>query len=124
MQYDHVGIPTTQKHEHEVWVEASRVWVTDAHKNPWGIEWLRYEPDSPVSGPLRDQPHVGFRVETKEQIGQLSQGMKVLIEPFDAGFCVAGFYEPEEGAILELAWYYDEMTAWAERVRPAPQQNA
>ena len=36
MQYDHVGIPTTQQHEHEVWIEASRVWVTDAHKNPWG----------------------------------------------------------------------------------------
>ena len=41
-------------------------------------------------------------------------------EPFDAGFCVAGFYEPEERAIIELAWYCDEITAWAARTRPAP----
>jgi hypothetical protein len=120
MQYDHLGIPTTQKHEHEIWVEASRVWVTDAHLNPFGIEWLRFEPDSPVHGPLREKPHLSFRVESREQIAELSRGMKVLLEPFDAGFCVAGFYEPEEGVILELVWYYDEMTTWAERTRPAP----
>ena len=117
MKYDHMGIPTTRKHENEVGIERSRVWVTDAHKNPFGIEWLRYEPDSPVTGPLREKPHLGFRVDSKEAIGEWSQGMKVLIEPFDAGFCVAGFFEPEEGAIIELVWYYDELTAWAERTR-------
>ena len=33
---------------------------------------------------------------------------------------VAGFYETDDGAVIELAWYYDEMTTWAERTRPAP----
>lgn len=120
MCYDHLGIPTTQKRKNEIWIEASRVWVTDAHLNPFGIEWLRFEPDSPVHGPLREKPHLSFRVDSREQITELGRGMKVLLEPFDAGFCVAGFYEPEEGAILELVWYYDEMTTWAERTRPAP----
>lgn len=120
MQYDHLGIPTTRKHENEVWVEQSRVWVTDAHQNPFGIEWLRFESDSPVTGPLRERPHLGFRVDSREQIAECSAGMKVLIEPFDAGFCIAGFYELEEGAVIELVWYYDEMTAWAERTRPEP----
>jgi hypothetical protein len=120
MQYDHLGTPTTEQHLGEIWIEASRVWVTDAHTNPFGIEWLRFEPDSPVTGPLRERPHLGFRVDSREEIAARSRGMKVLIEPFDAGFGIAGFYQPEEGVILELIWYYDEMTAWAERTRPAP----
>jgi hypothetical protein len=60
-------------------------------------------------------------VAKREEIAQRSQGMKVLIEPFDTGFCVAGFYEPEDGVILEFVWYYGEMTAWAEKVRPNPE---
>jgi hypothetical protein len=43
-----------------------------------------------------------------------------LLKPFDAGFCLAGFYETDDGAIIELVWYYDEMTAWAKRNQPAP----
>jgi hypothetical protein len=119
MQFDHLGIPTTKKQPHEIWIEASRVWVTDAHLHPFGVEWLRFEPDSPVTGPLHDAPHLGFRVQSREEMNEASKGMKVVIEPFDAGFCIAGFYETD-GVMIELAWYYDEMTAWAERTRPAP----
>jgi hypothetical protein len=120
MQFDHLGVPTTKKHANEIWIEPSRVWVTDAHRHPFGVEWLRYEPDSPVTGPLHDQPHLGFRVERREQIEELSKGMKVLLKPFETGFCVAGFYETDDGAIIELVWYSGEMTDWAEKTRPAP----
>jgi hypothetical protein len=119
MQYDHLGIPTTVQQPREIWVALSRVWVTDAHLHPFGVEWLRFEPDSPVTGPLRERPHLGFRVNSREEITTLSRGMKVLLEPFDAGFCVAGFYETHDGVSIELVWYYDEMTAWAERTQAA-----
>jgi hypothetical protein len=89
-------------------VAATRVWITDAHQHPFRVEWLRFEPDSPVTGPLRESPHVGFRVETPEQITELSKGMRVLLEPFDAGFAVAGFYQTADGASIELVWYREE----------------
>ena len=108
MQFDHVGIPTTQKKPDEQFVAATRVWITDAHKHPYRVEWLRFEADSPVTGPLREQPHVGFRVDSQQQITDLCRGMKVLLEPFDAGFCVAGFYQTADGASIELVWYRDE----------------
>jgi hypothetical protein len=93
------------------------VWVTDAHLHPFGVEWLRFEPDSPVTGPLHDRPHLGFRVDRREEIAERSRGMKVLLEPFDAGFCVAGFYETADGVSIELVWYYNEMTAWAQAAK-------
>jgi len=108
MEFDHVGIPTTEKKLDEQFVEATRVWITDAHKHPFRVEWLRFEPDSPVTGPLREMPHIGFRVENAEKITELSKGMKVLLEPFDVGFAVAGFYQSSDGACVELVWYREQ----------------
>jgi hypothetical protein len=108
MQFDHVGIPTTESKPGMTFVPATRVWITEAHQHPFRVEWLRFEPDSPVTGPLHDQPHTGFRVQKVEQIAELSKGMKVLLEPFDAGFAVAGFYQTADGANIELVWYRTE----------------
>lgn len=108
MQFDHVGIPTAEEKPGAVYVEATKVWVTDAHQHPFGVEWLRYEPDSPVTGPLREMPHIGFRVDTQEEIEERGRGMRVLLEPFDAGFAVAGFYQAPDGATVEFVWYRKE----------------
>ena len=108
MKFDHVGIPTTGKKTGEQFVAATRVWITDAYKHPFRVEWLRFEPDSPVTGPLHDMPHVGYRVDSVEQIKELGKGMKVLLEPFDAGFAVAGFFQTPDGANIELVWYREE----------------
>ena len=105
MKFDHIGVPTTKKKPGSQFVAATRVWITDAHKHPFKVEWLRFEPDSPVKGPLHDEPHVGFRVKNRKQITELSKGMKVLLKPFDAGFAVAGFYQTPDGANIELVWY-------------------
>ena len=102
MEFDHIGLITEQKHQGEVFVEATRVWVTDYKEHPYKIEWLRYEPDSPVTGPVRTQPHVSFRVD---DIAQASRGLKVLLEPFDVGFAVVGFYQSEDDAVVELMQY-------------------
>ena len=56
MQFDHIGIVTTEKKADEMFVPATRVWVTDFQTHPQHIEWLRFEPDSPVTGKVRDAP--------------------------------------------------------------------
>ena len=81
------------------------VWITDFQKHPYRVEWLRYEPDSPVTGPVRQGPHVAYRVES---IAEASQGMKCLLEPFDAGIAVVGFYQSEDGAVIEFMEYPED----------------
>ena len=102
MKFDHIGLITEQQHQGEVFVEATKVWVTDYKEHPYRIEWLRYEPDSPVTGPVRTQPHISFRVS---DIAQSSRGMKVLLERFDVGFATVGFYQSEDGAVIEFMQY-------------------
>jgi len=99
MVFSHVGIITTEKKPGERYVPATKVWVTDFQNHPYHVEWLRFEPDTPVKGPVRDMPHVAYRVES---IKAASKGLKVLLEPFDAGIARVGFYQTDDGAVVEF----------------------
>ena len=110
MDFDHVGLITTEKKEKENWVEATRVWVTNPKEHPFHIEWLRYEPDSSVKGPVREMPHVAYSVE---DIETASQGLRVLLEPFDVGnFVRVGFYQNKDGAVIEFMQYKQDKDKW------------
>ena len=102
MDFDHIGLITKTPQQNEDFVEATKVWVTNPNEHPFKVEWLRYEPDSPVKGPVRTQPHVSFRVDN---IQQACKELTVLIEPFDVGFAMVGFYQTPDGAVIELMEY-------------------
>jgi hypothetical protein len=105
MQFEHIGIITNEKKADERYVPATKVWVTDFSSHPYHIEWLRFEPDSPVTGPVRERPHVAYRVDS---IREAARGLKVLLEPFDAGPAVVGFYETPDGGVVEFMEYKQE----------------
>ena len=101
LKFSHVGMITQSKKEGERWVEKTRVWVTDAARHPFSVEWLRYAPDSPVTGPVREEPHVGFEVE---DIEEAAKGLKVLLEPFAVSDTLrVGFYQYDDGTVVEFA---------------------
>jgi len=102
-QFDHVGLVTTEKKPNETYVPATKVWVTDIPSHPYRIEWLRFEPDSPVKGPVREGPHMAFSVDS---IAEAAKGLNVLIEPFDAGIAKVGFYQGDDRAVVEFMEYY------------------
>ena len=97
--FDHVGVPTDQKQPGEVYVEATKVWITDPLKHPHRIEYLRFEPDSPVTGPVRDLPHVAFRVDKLEAE---TEGAPVLLGPFNATETLRVVFVLRDGAVFEF----------------------
>jgi hypothetical protein len=105
MQFDHLGMVTTEKKANEIYVAATKVWVTEFMNHPYHIEWLRFEPDSPVTGPTREMPHVAYRVQS---IREAAKGLNVLIEPFDAGIAVVGFCQTDDGAVVEFMEYPED----------------
>ena len=102
MEFDHVGIITTEKKPDEMYIAPTKVWVTRFMDHPYHVEWLRYEPDSPVTGPVREMPHVAYRVDDIEAAGK---GLKVLLEPFDVGFATVAFFQTDDGAVVEFMKY-------------------
>lgn len=104
-QFHHVGIPTDEEQPGEVYVEDTRVWVTDPMEHPYRIEFLRYEPDSPVTGPLRELPHLAFATD---DIQRELVGKQIILEPFEpmAGLTVA--FILEDGAVFEYMQWANE----------------
>jgi len=104
MHFEHLGIVTTDQKPGERFVPATRVWRTDYTVHPFRVEWLRFEPDSPVPEPVRCMPHVAFRVDDFETA---ARGLRVLIEPFDVGPRIVAFYQADDGAVIELVKHKD-----------------
>jgi hypothetical protein len=102
-RFDHVGLITDEQQPSESWVEATRVWVTSPRAHPFNVEWVRFEPDSPVTGPLRTQPHLAYRVD---DVHHAVEGHEVLAEPFDVGngFATVAFVNVG-GAVIEFMEY-------------------
>jgi hypothetical protein len=101
--FDHVGLITEERKPGESWVEATRVWVTSPRAHPFHVEWLRFEPDSPVTGALRTEPHVAYRVP---DVHAAVEGHDVLAAPFDVGdgFATVAFVQID-GAVVEFMQY-------------------
>jgi hypothetical protein len=78
-EFHHVGIPTEKKRDKEAYLQDAKLYVTDAADSPYGIEWLRFEPDSPLPKQLKTGPHVAFKVADLE--AEL-RGKDVLLPPF------------------------------------------
>ena len=96
--FHHIGLPTNDTQPNEKYVPETKVWVTDPADHPQRIEFLRFEEDSPVTGPLRDMPHIAFLVD---DINLALEEKEVMQEPFlpMPGLTVAFF--KENGVIIE-----------------------
>lgn len=104
-QFHHIGLPTDESHPGEYFVADTQVWVTDPRKHPYRVEYLRFEKDSPVTGPVRDLPHVAYRVD---DIHAAIQGENVILEPFQPSpnFTVA--FMLKDGAVIEYMQFEKE----------------
>lgn len=95
----HFGIPTDKKQKNESYLAGAKLFVTDASKSPNKIEWLRYEPDSPLPDILKKVPHIAYMVDNiKSEI----TGKELLLDPFSPmpGLTVA--FVMEEGIPIEF----------------------
>lgn len=79
-EFDHIGLTTTEKQPGEMYVEETKVWVTNPADSPSMVEYLRFEADSPVTGHVRELPHVAFRVDN---LDREIKGEEVLLGPFN-----------------------------------------
>lgn len=112
--FDHIGVTVATKPAGAVFSPATRVWVTSPRSHPANVEFLYYEPDSPVTGPVKDLPHVAYR--TRDLTEALTNFDQILIEPFENGngFVMAAFVL-HEGMPIELMQYANpDETGWFE----------
>ncbi|QSH40411.1 hypothetical protein P0136_13405 [Lentisphaerota bacterium ZTH] len=99
MKYHHLGIPTENKLKDEIYLENLKLHVSGYGRNPYGIEWMRFDDDAPCPEIVKTLPHVAFEVD--DLMAEL-EGKKVIIEPNSPSPGVLVAFIEDNGAPVEL----------------------
>ena len=68
MKFHHIGIPTSEKRSGEKYLSKYKFYVSGFESSEYGIEWMRFEEDSPISEIVKKIPHIAFEVEDLESV--------------------------------------------------------
>jgi hypothetical protein len=61
-QFHHIGIPTTQRMSNEKYLPQYKFYVSGFQSSPFGVEWMRFEKNSPINSLIQKVPHIAFEV--------------------------------------------------------------
>lgn len=94
-----MGIPTHIRRPNEMYLEEHKVWVSGYESSPFGVEWMRFEPDCPLPDLVKTVPHVAFEVDDlREEL----RGQDVLIAPNRPSEGVTVAFVVHDGAPIEF----------------------
>lgn len=62
-RYHHLGVPTTIKMPNERYLPQLKFYISGFDTSPFGVEWMRFEEDSPVHELIQKVPHLAFVVD-------------------------------------------------------------
>jgi len=98
-KYHHVGIPTKAVRAGEVHLPEYGLHVSGFEDSPYGVEWMRLDPNSPLPELVKTTPHVAFEVDDLD--AELA-GKEILIEPNSPSPGVRVAFIIDNGAPIEL----------------------
>jgi hypothetical protein len=98
-KYHHIGIPTDKSRKNEKYLQEYKMYVSGYENSPYGIEWMRFEPDCPLPELVKSLPHVAFEVEDLE--AEL-EGKEVLIQPNSPSEGITVAFILDNGAPVEF----------------------
>ena len=99
MKYHHLGIPTTEVLKDEIHLSHLKMYVSGYGKNPYGVEWVRFEDDAPYPELVKTVPHVAFEVEN---LAVAIRGKNVIIQPNSPSPGVVVAFIEDNGAPIEF----------------------
>ncbi len=98
-RYHHLGVPTAVRRSGERYLPRYGMWVSGFDSSPFGIEWMRFAPDSPVPALVREVPHLAFEVD---DLDAALEGRDVLMPPGTPSAGVRSAMIVHDGAPVEL----------------------
>jgi hypothetical protein len=99
LKYHHIGIPTNVSRENEEYLEKFKMYCTGYDTSPYGVEWMRFETDSPLPELVKTVPHVAFVVE---DLLEAIDGKDILIKPNSPTDGVTVAFIVDNGAPVEF----------------------
>jgi hypothetical protein len=110
-RYHHLGVPTEVARADERYLERFKMYVTGFESSPYGIEWMRFEEDSPVPEIIRTVPHLAFEVD---DLSVALQGKEILTPPNSPSDGVVVAMIIHNGAPIELLQFGQKSGSFGE----------
>lgn len=79
-KYHHLGIPTSEKKPNERYLPQFKIYISGFSTSPFGVEWMRFEPDSPMDPLIQTVSHLAFEVANLDDELQ-KRNFKILVPP-------------------------------------------
>jgi hypothetical protein len=98
-RFHHLGIPYSQARPEERHIAHLGVHVSGFETSPFGIEWIRFDPQCNVPEIVRNIPHLAFAVD---DLDEALEGREILIAPNEPSAGVRVAFILEDGAPVEL----------------------
>ena len=99
--YHHIGIPTNEKKADEVYLSDFKFCVSGFPTSPFGIEWMRFDEDSPIHPLIQTVPHLAFVVKNLD-CELKSHSLNIITEPNHPSNGVRVAMIEHNGAPIEL----------------------
>ncbi len=98
-RFHHLGIPTSVRRRGEKHLAEYGLHVSGFPTSPFGIEWMRFDEDSPVHPLIRSVPHLAFEVD---DLDAALEGRDVIAPPGSPSAGVRAAMIVVDGAPVEL----------------------
>ena len=100
-KYHHLGIPTDRVMPNEKYLPQFKFYVSGFYTSPFGIEWMRFENDSPIDKLIQTVPHIAFEVDDLD-FELKNRDLKIISKPNSPSDGVRTVMIEHNGAPIEL----------------------
>jgi len=99
MKYLHTGVPTTEEKKWAAHIAELGVSITSPDADLLGIEWLKFDANSPIHKDIQTKPHMAFQVD---DLDAAVAGQTILQEPMSPMDGMRIAFIDFNGAVIEL----------------------
>jgi hypothetical protein len=99
IRYHHIGIPTSRELPNKDYIRKHKMYASGYMDSPYGVEWLKFDPDCPLPELVKTVPHIAFVVE---DIKKAIEGKDVIIKPNSPSSGVTVAFIVDNGAPVEF----------------------
>jgi hypothetical protein len=99
LRYHHVGIPTDRSMPEDDYIAEYKMFASGYDQSPYGIEWMKFDPNCPLPELVKTVPHVAFVVD---DLQAAIAGKEILIAPNSPSDGVTVAFIVDNGAPVEF----------------------
>lgn len=114
IRFHHLSIPSEKKRAGEIYIASQKRGYVPGTNNAYGVQWERFDADSPFPEVIRQRPHVAFEVDDMDRY---LEGEELLVAPYAEAPGVTSAFISVLGLPVKLL-LIDRAASGAEAINP------